>query len=250
MESALRRTLVITDNRMVHDALECIIDSLGVRDQLCVRRSPHSSSELPQLPAIDVKADAAAIVEHFELVISAHCKQIFPEALHGQRECINIHPGHNPDTRGCFPQVWSILQQLPLGFTVHRIDALLDHGHIIHRQQLPLYAWDTSWTAYQRVLTAEMEWLRHNLLRLLRGDYQCTPMSGAGKLFLRRDFNALLEIDLQRTGTWRSFVDHLRAVSFPRYRNAWFRDPESGRKVYITIQLEPDPDTAPSDPDP
>ncbi|MCU0757025.1 MAG: hypothetical protein MUE46_18260 [Xanthomonadales bacterium] len=243
MEAALRRTLVITDNRMVHDALERMVATLGLSEQLCIRRSPHGSSELPQLPAIDVKADAAAIVEQFELVISAHCKQIFPVTLHGQRECINIHPGHNPQTRGCFPQVWSILHQLPLGFTVHRIDAQLDHGHIIHRQQLPLYAWDTSWTAYQRVVAAEMDWLHHNLLHLLRGDYAATPMTESGHLFLRRDFNALLEIDLQQTGTWQAFIDHLRAVTFPRYRNAWFRDPESGRKIHISIQLDADPDT-------
>lgn len=240
MEPHPRRTLVITDNLAIYEALKAISGENGLHDRLSVMRSPRSPTALQHLQAVDLKTDAATIAEQFELIISAHCKQIFPAVLHNRRECINIHPGLNPDTRGWYPQVWAILRGLPLGFTVHRIDDQLDHGAIIYRQQLPLHAWDTSYTAYQRVLAAEIHWMQQNLMRLLLGDYTAEAMQETGNLFLKRDFNALLEIDLQQTGTWQSFIDHLRSVSFPGYRNAWFLDPETNQKIYLSIHLDPD----------
>lgn len=236
-----RRTLVITDNSAIHQALQALITRLELQDIVSIRCSPKGPSELKKiLRPVDLKSETDQITREFELVISAHCKQIFPASLHNLRECINIHPGHNPDTRGWYPQVWAILHGLPLGFTVHRIDDQLDHGAIIDRQELPLHPWDTSFSAYQRVLQAEIDWLQQNLLQLLNGDYTTTPMQGTGNLFLRRDFNALLEINLQKTGTWEEFVRHLRSVSFQGYRNAWFRDPKTGQKIHIQITLDPD----------
>ncbi|MCP5476038.1 MAG: hypothetical protein H7A19_14500 [Rhodanobacteraceae bacterium] len=242
-ESKLRRTLVLTDNPRIADAIERIITVNDLEGTIKVAKSPNSHSALLarfELPVVSVKNDLDSILKRYELVISAHCKQIFPEGLHDAVECINIHPGLNPETRGWFPQVWAILKELPLGFTVHRIDRRLDHGDIIFRRELPLYAWDTSGSAYARVLDAEIGWLGENLLQILRGNYDAFPMSGDGNMFRKRDFDEILRLDLNRFGQFRDFLSLLRSTTFPGYKNAWFLDELSGKRIYVTVALEPE----------
>jgi hypothetical protein len=43
----------------------------------------------------------------YDVIISWHCRQIFPKELIERVRCINIHPGFNPYNRGYFPHVFS-----------------------------------------------------------------------------------------------------------------------------------------------
>jgi len=70
------------------------------------------------------------ILENYDLVLSIHCKQLFPPILVENVKCINVHPGYNPINRGWFPQVFSIINDLPIGATIHEIDNELDNGKI------------------------------------------------------------------------------------------------------------------------
>jgi hypothetical protein len=36
-------------------------------------------------------------------------------------------------------------------------------------------------------------------------------------------------------------IDYLRAMTHGEYMNAWFKDPATGKKVYIKITLQPEP---------
>ena len=72
------------------------------------------------------------IIANYDLVISAHCKQIFPDILVNSVRCINIHPGLNPYNRGWFPQVFSIINKKPIGCTIHLMDEEIDHGDVIY----------------------------------------------------------------------------------------------------------------------
>lgn len=47
----------------------------------------------------------------------------------------------------------------------------------------------------------------------------------------------MLEIDLTKTTTWANAIDHLRALSFNGYDNAYFID-ENGDKVFIEVKLK------------
>jgi methionyl-tRNA formyltransferase len=66
------------------------------------------------------------IIEKYQLVFSLHCKQIFPSELISNVKCINVHPGYNPLNRGWYPQVFSIIYDLPIGATIHEIDEVVD----------------------------------------------------------------------------------------------------------------------------
>ncbi len=173
----------------------------------------------------------------YDLIISLHCKQLFPAELVKNVRCVNVHPGYNPYNRGWFPQVFSILNKLPAGATIHEIDEMLDHGNIIAQKNIHIESWDTSFTAYQKILDAEMELLEIHLESILENTYQSFSAE-EGNLNLKKDFDALCEIDLQHTGSFSEHIDVLRALSHGDYNNAYFLD-EDGRKVFIKIELFP-----------
>ena len=74
----------------------------------------------------------------YDLFISLHCKQLFPDELVNNHLCINVHPGYNPFNRGWFPQVFGIMNHLPIGVTIHKMDTQLDHGPILWQKRLKL----------------------------------------------------------------------------------------------------------------
>ena len=189
---------------------------------------------------IDLKDadDVQKLIDEYELIISMHCKQLFPLQLIQKVKCINVHPGYNPVNRGWYPQVFAIINDTIIGATIHEIDEQLDHGNIIARMEVPKYAWDTSLELYNRVLEAELTLLNKNLISILCNTYQTQKPENEGILYLKKDFQQLCKLDLENTDTFEAFINKLRALSHKPYNNAYFIDKASGKKVFINIQLE------------
>ena len=176
----------------------------------------------------------------YDLFISLHCKQLFPDKMVTKYTCINVHPGLNPYNRGWFPQVFSILNHLPVGVTIHKMDTELDHGPIIIQRQLKLGAEETSKDVYDRILATEMELMEEYLEDILNDDYTLTPMLGEGNINYKEDFEALCEIDRDKTATFGEVIDFLRAMTHQPHKNAYFYD-DDGKKIYVGVQLEKEP---------
>lgn len=178
------------------------------------------------------------IIDTYSLVISMHCKQLFPYILVTKVKCINVHPGYNPINRGWYPQVFSIIHNTIIGATIHEIDEEVDHGNIIDRMEVTKYAWDTSLEIYNRVLAAELILLGKNLINILSNNYQTLKPEIEGILYLKKDFKQLCKIDLETIDKFETFFNKLRALSHKPYKNAYFIDKETGKKIFINIQLE------------
>jgi len=229
--------LLISDNLFIIRAVELTLQSAAQGVNLNVRCS--KTTEDLHFPTINVKDDGAWIIEHFDVVISGHCKQLFPAQLVNGTRCINIHPGLNPHNRGWFPQVFSILNGKPLGATIHVIDEELDHGPILAQKEVPVFSWDTSLSAYQRVQEAEKKLIQDCLEDILFSRCSANKAS-SGNVNLKRDFNALCELDLEEVLTMKEAIDKLRALSHPPYNNAYFKAQEDQRKVFVSLSLEPE----------
>ncbi len=173
----------------------------------------------------------------YDLFLSLHCKQLFPDKMVTEHTCINVHPGLNPYNRGWFPQVFGILRGMPVGVTIHLMDAELDHGPILWQRELTVGADETSKDVYERILATEMELMEEHLTDILTGNYTLTPMAGEGNVNTREDYEALLKIDLDKPATYGEVIDFLRAMTHPPYQNAYYYDAD-GRKVYIGVRLE------------
>lgn len=184
-----------------------------------------------------LKKQEQTFFDAYDLFISLHCKQLFPEQMVRRYTCINVHPGYNPYNRGWYPQVFSIINKKPIGVTIHRMDAKLDHGDILYQKQLKLYEYETSKDIYQRILRTEMELLEEHLEEILSGNYTAEPMSDEGNINYKSDFDALCQIDLNRQATYGEVIDRLRALTFSPYENAYFYD-ENGKKIFVGITLK------------
>ena len=178
----------------------------------------------------------AEFYDRYDLFLSLHSKQLFPDELVENHLCINVHPGLNPHNRGWFPQVFSILNGLPIGVTIHRMDTELDHGPILWQEELPIYPQDTSKDVYDRILAKELELLDRHLGDILTGSYTLTPMAEEGNINYKADFDALCPIDLSEPATYGQVIDRLRALTHAPYQNAYFVDAD-GKKVYVGITL-------------
>ena len=184
---------------------------------------------------IKVKENVEVLIDEYSMIISLHCKQIFPPKLVFNTKCINVHPGLNPFNRGWFPQVFSIINGLPGGATIHEIDEELDHGPIICQKEVKIESWDTSFTAYNKILDAEIDLLNTNLEKILNLDYNVSDTT-EGNLNLKKDFDDLCEIDLNNKDTFKNHINKLRALTHGNYANSYFID-EDGNKIFLKIDL-------------
>lgn len=188
---------------------------------------------------IDVKQDLQHIIARFDLVISLHCKQIFPKELLDAVPCINIHPGYNPYNRGWLPHVFSMINKLPCGATIHEIDVAIDHGAIIDQIEVSIQPEDTSLTVYNKILQAEIYLLEKNLRSIIAHTYE-TKKPGEGNVNLKKDFRNLCQLDIDEIASLQYFIDKLRALSHGAYNNAFFIDQKTGKKIFVKITLEVD----------
>lgn len=95
---------------------------------------------------------------------------------------------------------------------------------------------DTALELYHRISAAEYELVRTNIEKIISGNYE-KKISGNGNINYRNDFKRICEIDLSKSATYGQVIDHLRALTFGDYKNAFYRDSD-GRKIYIKIVLE------------
>lgn len=243
--------LIITDNPILGGRFENLIRKYADGERsFHFAISPFSSEEKFQeilnrdVLVFNMKEgkDVEEIINRYDLIFSIHCKQIFPKKLIEAVKCINVHPGYNPVNRGWYPQIFAIIHDLPIGATIHEIDEKLDHGKIIAREYVPKNNWDTSKDIYDRVVDKEMELLGKNLENILSGNYQAIAPEEEGAVYLKKDFWELLELDLNEEANFGVFLDRLRALTHGNYKNAYFTDPETGKKVYVNLTLKVEED--------
>ncbi|MFM1876146.1 MAG: hypothetical protein RL266_1883 [Bacteroidota bacterium] len=240
----MSKVLVISDNPTLIKGFSELIRSEKYADNSFEFRCSKGSEDAVgkalkgTVSAVRVKTEWNEIVANFDLVISLHCKQLFPAEMVTKVRCVNVHPGLNPHNRGWFPQVFSILNGLPTGATIHEIDEQLDHGKIIAQAEVENNVWDTSIDIYNRVLVKELELLKLHLPSILTGKYETFEPSKEGNLNLKKEFDALCELPLDKQQSIADTIDLLRALTHGQYRNAYFIDPKTGKKVYVSISLE------------
>jgi methionyl-tRNA formyltransferase len=228
------RTLVVTDNR---HTLEWIQELARMHGEIDIVQSPRGSLE--SVPKMDVRLQWREISDRYALVMSVHCKQIFPADLVRATRCVNVHPGFNPYHRGWYPHVFSMIGGGPAGATIHEMDEQIDHGPIIVQKRYEIQPWDDSASVYRAILTLERELIFENYPSIKAGKYTATLPGESGNLNSKKDFEALCRLDLNERGTFGEVINRLRACTHGDYKNAYFVTGE-GRRVYVRLLLEPE----------
>lgn len=210
--------------------------------ELTVHCSPGSENELksvnPPVSALKISENAEQIASSYDLVVSYHCRQLFPSEVVQKVRCVNIHPGFNPYNRGWYPGVFSISNGLPAGATIHEIDDKIDNGPIIAQKQIEILPEDVSGTVYPKIIQAEYDLLDEWFLKIINGDYETFLPKEKGNLNYKKDYYALQQLDLDEKLTMRECIDRLRALTHPPYKNAYYVDPQTGDHIYVSVDLK------------
>ena len=109
--------------------------------------------------------DSIPDVADFYLVAGAG---IFRESAIGGKKILNAHPGIIPSARGLDAFKWSIFEGVPLGVTLHTIDAEVDAGEVVAIVKTPVYPSDTLELLARRHYELELDVLSE-FLSLLDG---------------------------------------------------------------------------------
>lgn len=238
------KVIVISDNEFLCRQFSHIVCNLKYNSfDFIYATSPFSNqSDFSPLETIviDLKKnkDVEYVVANYDMAFSIHCKQIFPKDLIRKIKCVNVHPGYNPINRGWYPQVFSIINETPIGVTIHEMDEKLDHGNIIVRELVEKTNYDTSLSLYNKIIKKELDLLERWLLKILENNYQAFPPENEGNIYLKKDFNELCKIDLEESATYRECINKLRALSHGDFKNCYFLDDTTGKKIYINLKLE------------
>ena len=243
-----QRLLVVSENQELSLFLRGEIESKAFAHPLrvdfrytCFNQNPQQMIEIGA-EKINVKDDATidSIIANYDLVFSLHCKQIFPKRLVENICCVNFHPGLNPFNRGWFPQAFSIVNGLPVGSTIHLMDAEVDHGEIIAQKPVAVTAADTSFDVYRKVIAAEKDLIRENIVQIVEGTFATITPDEEGNYNGIKEYNTLCRLNLDASGTFREHLSILRATTHGNFKNAYFTD-EDGKRYYVRVVIEEAP---------
>ncbi|MGS2722711.1 dTDP-4-amino-4,6-dideoxyglucose formyltransferase [Porticoccus sp. GXU_MW_L64] len=243
------KVLVVSDNSVLIDHVKFLSIRSDIASLANFEFSYSAINKSPEelvkrgMKKVDVRAEADLLIRQYDLIISAHCKQIFPANLVNNISCINIHPGFNPYNRGWYPQVFSIINRKPIGATIHLMDEEIDNGAILYQKQVKADSWDTSLSLYNKVIEVEKKLLDRHLVDILRSQYFPQDLDCYGNYNSPDDFNDLCSLNLDHVGSMREHIDLLRALSHGDFKNAYFYD-EENKKVYVKVDLEAVDETA------
>ena len=226
-------TLIITDNPQAKSTSEELQNKFGG-----IEIFQSKNGKLNGLPEIDVKKEIHKILGQYQLVISMHCQQIFPEQLVDSVRCINVHPGYNPFNRGWYPHVFSIINGLPAGVTIHEMDKHIDHGKIIVRKECVIKSFDTSGSVYHKIMDLERNMVFEFFPKILSGKYESFQPTEKGTFNTRKDYEKLKQINLAQYTTYQEVINHFRALTHEPYQNLFYLD-KDGQKSFVKIDIQP-----------
>jgi hypothetical protein len=244
-ENVRLRLLVISDNSELSLHLKSTLkkykfDSFLTVDfcYTCFNKHPEKMIMLgAQEINIQDEGTVENVLQEYNIVFSLHCKQIFPERLVENVFCVNFHPGLNPFNRGWYPQAFSILNDLPIGATIHLMDADIDHGEIIAQKKVCIEESDTSLELYRKVVEAEKSLITDNISNIMLGNFQTIAPTDEGNYNSINSYRSICELDLTSIGTLKDHIKLLRATSHGNFKNAYFTD-VVGSKYYVKIVIE------------
>jgi methionyl-tRNA formyltransferase len=180
--------------------------------------------------------DVDNLISGSQLIVSAHCKRIFPTKIVDSVRCINIHPGFNPINRGWFPQVFSILNNQIAGATIHLMTSDVDAGPVIAQEKVSIEFQDNAFDVYQKIIAKEKELFLDNLGKILDLNYKGVDIE-EGNYNSLSDFKALCSLDLESNNSLEYHLRLLKSLTFPGFQNAYVW--VGGEKYFIEVKITP-----------
>jgi len=211
---------------------------VGIYEWLCDRDGVTVHALLTRPEQLSLIADLEP-----ELVVAAGFDHVVPPEILSvpERGCLNVHPGLLPYARGYNPNVWSIVEGLPAGVTIHWMDEGIDTGDVVATRRVPVSFDDTGKELYERFERACHELFVDTWPEIERGEVEATPQDDAAATYHEQsDFGELCALDPDAEYTVRELLDRLRALTFPPFNNAYVE--VDGERYYVEVSITPESD--------
>jgi methionyl-tRNA formyltransferase len=139
---------------------------------------------------------------------------------------INIHFSPLPRHRGCFPVIWSLMEDDEAGITLHWVNEHVNTGDIIVKQTIPISNEDTSFSLYLKLSKMGMELFKANFPKIMKGTAPKKTQQEELSTYHAAGYPEQRIIDWNKSS---NKVDRfIRALTFPGFESArtFFNDME------------------------
>lgn len=154
----------------------------------------------------------------------------------GQKVMLNLHPSLLPHGRGKDPNFWCLVENRPMGVTIHHVGRNVDAGEIAFQKVIETSWTDTGETIYHKSQRALIELFEEVYPKISKLDIPKIEQDLTAGSFHRRDeLDAASLIDLDRSYTGRQLLNLLRARTFPGHPSCWFQ--ADGREYEASINI-------------
>jgi methionyl-tRNA formyltransferase len=194
------------------------------------------------------QSESTALLRQLDLdyIISAHFPCVVPETVLfiPRIGVLNLHPAYLPYNRGWHTPSWALLEETPIGATLHFMDVGIDTGDIVHQKRLDVSAGDTAHTLYQRLKSLELEVFKEAWPHLVSGSYQRRPQNPVECSTHKRQelFSKHIQrIDLNQSVQAGDLSRRLRALTTNRIEEAAYYEVNGKRyRIQVLIHEEPE----------
>jgi methionyl-tRNA formyltransferase len=183
---------------------------------------------------------------NLDFIIGVHFPYIVPDEVLSapQKGVLNLHPAFLPYNRGWHTPSWAILENTPVGATLHFMDAGVDTGDILHQRALEISFADTAHTLYEKLKRLEFQVFQEAWPMLTSGAYERKRQDPRqGSVHKRRDLfeSSVQKIDLQNPIPAGDLIRRLRALTTNRIDEAAYFEVNGKRyRIQVNIQEEPE----------
>ncbi|MEX1124457.1 MAG: formyltransferase family protein, partial [Acidimicrobiia bacterium] len=183
-----------------------------------------------------------------DYIVGVHFPYIVPETVLEipRVGVINLHPALLPHNRGWHTPSWGILDETPIGATLHFMDSGLDTGDIVAQAGLEIRPEDTAHTLYGRLLELEVELFRSAWPMLASGDPpRQTQSPEEGSNHNRADLasDSIRRLDLKATAPVKDILRRLRALTTNHVEEAAYFE-MNGRRYRVQVSITPEVEPA------
>lgn len=109
-----------------------------------------------------------------DYIIGIHYPYLIKDELLNtpKKAFINLHPAYLPFNRGWHTPSWAILENTPIGATLHEMSKELDMGDIINRKKIKIKNQDTANSLYKRLKKLEFDVFKESFDSIVNNSYK------------------------------------------------------------------------------
>lgn len=231
------KILVLIDDPIIRNNFQKIATNKILKDMNFDYRFSYyeNTKETENLKPINISKEYKDLMKEYSLIFSL-CSQIFPKELVEKVRCINFHFGILPYACGVAPITFSIINNIPTGFTIHLMNDKIDGGDIIYQEQVENNIYDTAKDIEIKCQNKLIEYLNKNLSKLIYNDYSAYKQPEGRRYFSIKDFNNLCKIDLEEKLTGLEFINKLRALKLNE--SSSYCISKQNEKINISVSLK------------